>query len=168
MGNYKNLNNEEAIAKLKKLAEDIKVCMFCTELTKAPFSTRPMNLQEVDAAGNLWFISGVDSDKNFEIKQDDKVQLLFAKLSSSEYLNIYGHAHIYTDQSTIEEKWSPMAKAWFKDGKKDPNVSIIRVQPEYVYYWDTKDGMMVSLLKIAVAAVTGKQMDGSIEGKISV
>ena len=29
------------------------------------------------------------------------------------------------------------ANAWF-DGKDDPNVSILRIAPEDVYYWDTK------------------------------
>ena len=53
MGDFKNLNNEEAIAKLKKLAEDIKICMFCTDLTHVPFSTRPMGVQEVDEFGNI-------------------------------------------------------------------------------------------------------------------
>jgi phospholipase/lecithinase/hemolysin len=37
MGDYKNLSSEDAVSKLKKLAEDIRVCMFCTDLTHAPF-----------------------------------------------------------------------------------------------------------------------------------
>lgn len=168
MGDYKNLSSEDAVSKLKKLAEDIRICMFCTDLTHTPFSTRPMSVQEVDESGNIWFLSGADSDKNFEIKQDENVQLLFAKNSSSEYLNVYGKAFIYKDKSTIEDKWSPVAKAWFSKGKDDPNVTVIRVQPEYVYYWDTKSGKMVSLLKIAVGAIIGKPLDDGIEGKLSV
>ncbi len=61
-----------------------------------------------------------------------------------------------------------MAKAWFKDGKDDPKVTVIRVSPEESYYWDTQNGRMISLLKIAVAAVTGKEMDGGVEGKLKV
>lgn len=168
MGDFKNLNNEEAVSKLKKLAEDIRVCMFCTDLSHTPFSTRPMSLQEVDEFGNLWFLSGADSNKNFEIKQDDEVQLLFSKNVSNEYINIYGKAFIYKDKTTIEDKWSPIAKAWFTEGKDDPNLTVIRVQPDYVYYWDTKSGKMVSMLKIAVGAIIGKPLDDGIEGKLSV
>lgn len=168
MGDLKNLSNEEAVAKLKKLAEAIRVCMFCTDLSHAPFSTRPMSVQEVDGSGNLWFLSSSDSNKNFEIRQDETVQLLFANVSDSEYLSIYGKAFIYKDRTTIEEKWSPMAKAWFNEGKDDPNLTVLRVQPEYVYYWDTKNGKMVSMLKIAAAAIIGKTMDGGVEGKLSV
>lgn len=32
MNNTENLNNEEAIDKLKSLVNDIQVCLFCTDL----------------------------------------------------------------------------------------------------------------------------------------
>jgi general stress protein 26 len=168
MGDKINLENKEAIAKIKELAEGAGICMFCTELSKSPFSTRPMALQEVDEYGNLWFLSSSESNKNFEIKSDDKVQLLFSKMSDSHYLSIFGSAYIYKDKDKIEEMWSPIAKAWFKGGKDDPKVTVIRVNPEDTYYWDTKNGKMVSLLKIAVAVVTGKTMDDGLEGKLKV
>ena len=168
MGDKINLGNKEAIAKIKELAEGARIGMFCTDLSNQPFSTRPMAIQEVDEQGNLWFISSADSNKNFEIKADEKVQLLFSKTADSHYLSVFGSAYIYKDQSKIEEIWSPMAKAWFKDGKDDPKVTVIRVSPEESYYWDTQNGRMISLLKIAVAAVTGKEMDGGVEGKLKV
>ena len=83
-------------------------------------------------------------------------------------MNIFGKAFIYKDKNTIEDKWSPIAKAWFNEGKEDPNLTVIRVQPEHTYYWDTKSGKVVSLLKIAVGAVIGKPLDDGIEGKLSV
>lgn len=168
MGELKNLGNEDALAKLKELAEDIRICMFCTELSNVPFSTRPMGLQEVDAEGNLWFLSSADSNKNFEIKENEKVQLIFSKPADAHFMTVFGNAAIYKDRSTIEEMWTPMAKAWFKDGKDDKNVTVIRVSPVTAYYWDTKGGKMVSLLKIALAAVTGIRMDGGKEGKLDV
>ena len=68
MGDKINLASKEAIAKIKELAEDVRVCMFCTELSNSPFTTRPMALQDVDEYGNLWFLSSSESNKNFEIK----------------------------------------------------------------------------------------------------
>jgi len=168
MGDYKNLTDEKALEKLKSLAEDIKICMFCTELTELPIATRPMGVQEVDDKGNIWFISSRKSNKNFEIKEDDRVQLIFSKISSAEYLSVYGNATIYTDQSKIDDLWTPIAKAWFEEGKDDPDVSVIKVAPSDVYYWDTKDGKIITLLKIAAAAITGSKSDGGVQGKISV
>jgi len=164
-----NLNHKEAIQKIKELSESAKICMFCTELDTIPVNTRPMGLQETDDEGNLWFISSDASNKNFEIKEDKRVQLFFMNNSSSQYLSVYGEATIYKDKSTIEDKWSPMANAWF-DGKDDPNVSIIRVEPKDTYYWDTKAGKLVSLFSFVAAAITGKKTDNSdgVEGNANV
>jgi general stress protein 26 len=159
----------ESIKKLKGLAKEIDICMFCTQLDQLPISARPMSANEVDDEGNLWFISNAKSNKNFEIKQDDKVQLFFSKIADSQYLSVFGNATIYTDRSKIEEHWQPMAKAWFQDGKDDADVSIIKVTPSYAYYWDTKDGKAVAFLKWGIGAVTGLKIDdGGVEGKINV
>lgn len=168
MGDIKDLNRQEAIAKLKELAESINICMFCTGLGQAPFATRPMSLQEVDDQGNLWFLSGASSEKNEEIKQDDAVQLIFSKPGSVQFLSVYGKAAIYRDREKIEALWSPIAKAWFNEGKDDPNLTVLQVSPSEAYYWDTKDGKLFTMIKIAVAALTGKEMDGSIQGKMNV
>lgn len=143
--------------------------MFCTELENVPVNSRPMTLQETDDSGNLWFISSDTSNKNFEIKEDRRVQLFFMNNSDSQYLSVYGDASVYKDKTTIEEKWSAMANAWF-DGKDDPNVSIIRVVPKESYYWDTKAGKLVSLLSFVAAAVTGNKTNNSdgVEGNATI
>lgn len=164
-----NLDHHKAIEKLKELSESARICMFCTELEKLPIASRPMSLQETDKEGNLWFISGDNSNKNFEIKEDNKVQLFFMNNSNSEYLSVFGKAFIYKDKTTIEEKWSPLANAWF-DGKEDPNVSIIRVTPDETYYWDTKAGKLVTMISYVGAAISGTKLDNSegVEGEINV
>jgi len=52
-----------------------------------------------------------------------------------------------------------VVKIWFKD----PKLTILKVNPQDGYYWDTKDGKLVSLFKMAVSVITGKELDGSIE-----
>lgn len=166
----KNYYNREAIKKLKELAEDARICMMTTNLDQRPMSSRPMSLQEVDDEGIMWFISGKNSDKNYELRKDSEVQLFFMNNGSSEYLSVFGRAEIYTDQQTIDDKWSEMANAWFEDGKDDPNVSIIGVKPQDVRYWDTKHGKLVDMALMLYAAVTGADTgaDGGNEGKLEI
>ncbi|ASW73642.1 general stress protein [Chryseobacterium piperi] len=164
-----NLTHLEAIKKIQELSTNAKICMFCTDLETLPVTSRPMALQETDDSGNLWFISSETSNKNFEIKEDRRVQLFFMNNGDSQYLSVYGTASVYKDKATIEEKWSAMAKAWF-DGKDDPNVSIIRVEPKETYYWDTKAGKLVSLLSFVASAVTGIKTNNAdgVEGNAKV
>lgn len=168
MSETKNLISKEAVAKLKEMAEDIKMCMFFTELSVRPIPTRPMGVQEVDDHGNLWFLSSKSSNKNFEINHDNEVQLVFAKNSDAHYLSVFGKAYIYTDRGHVEDIWTPTAKAWFEEGKDDPDATVIKVEPTDAYYWDTKYGKLVTLLKIGMGAITGNVDEGGVEGRLKV
>ena len=140
MGDVKDLSNREGIAKMKELAESAKICHFVTALESTPLASRPMATQEVDDEGNFWFLSKESSHKNDEIDEDPEVQLFYSNHGSSEYLTVFG--------------------------KDDPELSIIRVRPVDAYYWDTKTNKLVSLIKIATGAITGKTMDDGVEGEI--
>lgn len=168
MGDVKNLTQQEAVSKVKELAEAADICLFVTNLSTTPLSSRPMSTQEVDEDGNIWFMSRNDSDKNIDIAKDNRVQLFYANNGNSEYLSVYGKAEISMDRNKIEKLWKPIAKAWFTEGKDDPAITLLKVKPIDAYYWDTKNNKMVSLIKIAISAITGKEMDGGIEGTLKV
>ncbi len=168
MGEVKDLAAEPAIKKLKELAEDIRICMFCTKTEEQPFETRPMGTQQVDSDGNFWFFSAAGSHKNYEIKENEQVQLIYSKVADSHYLSVSGRATINRDKKKIDELWDKMAEAWFKEGKEDPSLTLICVKPDSAYYWDTLNGKMITLIKIAISAVSGKQMDGGVEGKLKL
>ncbi|MEJ1240864.1 pyridoxamine 5'-phosphate oxidase family protein [Chryseolinea sp. T2] len=164
----KNLVNEDAIDKFKELVKHESTCLLTTNLTQLPLNTRPMAVQKVCDQGNFWFLSGSDTDKNIEISKDPRVQLFFLNTSNYEFLSVYGEATITRDRAKIDELWTDIAKAWFEKGKDDPRVTVIKVTPIEGYYWDTKSGKLVSLLKIAASAVTGKTLQEGVEGTIAV
>ncbi len=168
MGEVKDLADKQAVEKLKELAEDIRVCMFCTKSPGVLFDTRPMGTQQVDEEGNFWFFSMADSNKNFEIKENEQVQLIYSKASDAHFLSVTGTASITRKREKISELWNKMAEAWFKEGKDDPNLTLICVKPQSAYYWDTLNGKMITLLKIAISAVSGKSMDGGVEGELKL
>jgi len=165
---YAHLQNKEAIEKIQHLVSHNQICLFSTHMNEQPIQTRPMNVRQVDDAGNLWFLSNKESNKNWEIKSDPKVQLFFINTKDYEFLSIYGHAQIFIDRNKVDELWTPIVKTWFQEGKDDPHLSIIRVSPEDAYYWDTKNNKAVSLLKIAASVITGKTMDDGIEGHLEI
>lgn len=169
MSNNLDLNHEEAIDKLKELVAEINVCLFCTDLKTDDGSTcRPMSAINVCDQGNIWFFSEKDSDKNKAINTDKNVQLFFSHPGKSSYLVVNGEAAIILDKEKIEELWTPVAKIWFKEGKDDPNISIIKVTPTTAYYWDTDGNKMINFLKMVASVVTGKNLLNSKEGTITV
>ena len=169
MSNTKDLNHNEAIDKLKSLVDDIKICLFCTDLKTDDGSTcRPMSAIKVCDQGNIWFFSEKDSDKNKAIAADKNVQLFFSHPAKSSYLVVNGEAEIILDKTKIEELWTPVAKIWFKEGKDDPTISIIKVKPSNAYYWDTDGNQMINLLKMIASVATGKNLVTGNEGAITL
>lgn len=167
--NYEDLQGEEARRKIRELSEKADTCFFCTYgTTDGTFITRPMAIQEVDDDGSIWFLSANDSHKNQEISFNSKVDLLFQGSSYSDFLRITGNAVVLEDRSRIKELWNPALKVWFTEGEDDPRISVIRVDPIDGYYWDTKNPKAVTLLKRIAGAITGKTLDDSIEGRVSV
>ena len=163
----KNLQSKEAREKFRKLVNDIKVCMFITNNPESDH-TRPMFTVEVEDDDSLWFFSDKRSLKVEEIEDDKRVHLVYAHPGKESYLDVWGTATINTDKKNIKDKWSPMMKAWFHDGVDDPNICLLKVKPQNLYYWDAENGKMVSILKMVVAAVTGKNVGEDAEGKLSV
>ena len=167
--NEKNLIGQEAIEKIKTIIDKANSCFFCTKIkSNQSFSTRPMSVQEVDDEGNLWFLSAEDSHKNDELSEDPYVQLLFQGSQYSDFLSVYGKASVITDKAKIKALWKPVLKTWFTEGENDPRITVIKVKPDEGYYWDTKHGIMIAMVKRLAGAIVGKTLDDSIEGTIKL
>lgn len=163
---HEPLSGTKAVEQIRAVAKAAHICFFGTFPARSPLTVRPMAVQSVDDAGNLWFLSSRTSHLNRQLAEDPQVQLLFSNPGTSEYLTLQGSAIISDDRRLREEHWTPLAKTWFNGGVDDPDLTVIRVEPRDGYYWDTKHGKTYSFLKMAAGALTGKTIDDSIEGQV--
>lgn len=161
----KHLFNKEAKKKLKELAEDIDIAMMETNLGAKPSHYIPMSTKEVDNEGCIWFLSNKNSDHNAHLNSDKSIQLVYSKPSNMEFMTLYGKAFITTDRAILERYYGKMDDTWF-EGIDDPNLTAIKVIPEDIHYWDTKNGKFVSLLKMGIGAITGEKQDFGEEGDL--
>jgi general stress protein 26 len=167
MGDVKNLADNKAIEKIKELAEG-KMCLLCTRVNDDIIS-RPMSTAQVDDNGDIWFFSPKDSDKNREIRNDNRVHLMYMEAGKQHYLALTATAEIVFDRQKVDELWNKWLNAWFTEGKDDPAISLLKITPRHGHYWDEKDGRLISWVKTTIAAITGtKGLDGSLEGNIDV
>ena len=93
--------------------------------------------------------------------------IILSNVKKDAYFHLTGTAEIVKDDAMVEKLWTAFVKTWF-DGKDDPNLTLIRVDPEHAHYWDTKNGKIVSDLKILFSAVTGASMDDAREGELEI
>ena len=166
MGAEKQLSGREAVEQFKEIVDHQGLCMMVTRVDKHPNHSRPMSVGQVDDQGNFWMLTLSTSDKVEDVKHDPRCYLYFANPGKQEFLSVMGTVEVVNDQKKKEELWSPLAKAWVPGGVEDPQLRALKVTPIEAYYWDTKDGVLVAGVKIAVAVLTGaKTSDGGIEGR---
>jgi general stress protein 26 len=162
-----DLQGGDAIGRIRDIVKESSTCFFCTRVSHGGSDgVRPMGVQQVDEFGNLWFMSAKDSHKNSEIAEDDSVALLFQGSEHSGFMHLTGRASVVQDRAKLDEVWTPLAKVWFTEGKDDPRISLIKVEPQSGYYWDNKHGDMVAGIKMLVGAAIGKTIDDSVHGQI--
>lgn len=65
-------------------------------------------------------------------------------LLNKNYVEITGQATITEDQALIEHLWSPYMNLIF-DGKDDPNIVVLKIQPDTVTLRGTKDTEVISI-----------------------
>src|SRR5690606_30617684 len=82
-------DNLEAIKTVNELIKDIEVAMFTTISSDNKILSRPMQTQEVEFDGELWFLTMKDTDKYQEIAANPHVNLAYAGKS---YVSISGTA----------------------------------------------------------------------------
>jgi len=163
----KDLESKEAIQKLKSLVEDIRFCMYTT-CENGKIESRPMTTLDVDSEGNAWFFTSRQTEIGSETENGESVTLIYSHPGDNTYLSVSGTASIVHDDAKKEELWSPLSKAWFPEGKDDPNLVVLKVTTEEAAYWDSPSSKMVVFFSMVKAAVTGHQSDPGDHGKLDL
>ncbi len=120
---------------------------------------RPMAVADVAADGTLWFITGVDSTKVLEIRDDSRAMLTLQ--SARQYVTINGHFELVADRAKVDELWKEPYRLWF-DGKGDPELVLLRFTPFDAEYWDNS-GMhgVKHAFEAATAYLHGQKLEPS-------
>ncbi|MBK8581914.1 MAG: pyridoxamine 5'-phosphate oxidase family protein [Flavobacteriales bacterium] len=167
MGAQKRLSGQEAVEQFKEVVDHQGLCMMVTRVDEHPSHSRPMSVGQVDDQGNFWMLTLAGTHKMDDIQRDPRCYLYFINPGKQEFLSVMGTVEVLNDQQKKEELWSPFAKAWVPGGVEDPDLRALKVTPVDGYYWDTKAGVLVAGMKIAVAALTGaRTSDGGVEGRV--
>ena len=161
-------NQTEGLKKLIEKIKDIKTAMFVTADQDGTLRSRPMRQQTIDDDGTIWFFTRQPSGKTEEIKQDAHVNLSYAEPADQKFVSVSGTASLSKDRAKIDELWDPSVKAWFPEGKEDPELTVLKVTPTKGEYWDSSSNVMVHLFGLAKALATGKSYEPGDNQKINV
>jgi general stress protein 26 len=147
-------DRERDIAKLRELAKGLHVAMLTTRGEDGRLFSRPLGVQELEFDGDVWFATALDSEKVREVEANPEVNVAFASKDNGTYISISGAARVVRDRAEIERHRTPGMGIYFKDGKDDPNLCLIRVEAHSAEYWDGPGSMAGKALHFLLTAVT--------------
>ncbi|MER1997965.1 MAG: pyridoxamine 5'-phosphate oxidase family protein [Arthrobacter sp.] len=146
--------HQEGVDRVVKILEHAKIGNLTTVDLQGNLVSRPLELQETDSDGNLWFFTQDPSPKADEIRANPNVNVSVEDKEG--YLSVSGRAEISHDQEKIQELWKASAAAWFEQGREDPSIALIKVNSETAEYWVSDEPKIASIFKIGKSAVTGQ------------
>jgi len=160
-------SREESIKKVNDLIKEVEIAMLTT-IDGGTLRSRPMQTQEAEFDGELWFFTNSDTHKTDEIETDNRVNVSYASPAANTYVSVSGAASIVKDKEKIEELWNPILKAWFPKGLDDPTLCLLKVSVEQAEYWDATSSTIVQIVGFVKALVTGERADGGDHGKVNL
>lgn len=99
--------------------------------------SQPMTAQllhEDDERGPIWFFTSKDTDWLKKLPVHQRAVFHFSSKGHDLFASVHGELAIDNNRSVIEKLWNPFVAAWF-EGKDDPNLQLIRLDPEHAQIW---------------------------------
>ncbi|KSU49374.1 MULTISPECIES: pyridoxamine 5'-phosphate oxidase family protein [Exiguobacterium] len=154
--------NQEAVETVKKLIDKIETAMLTTISTEGLVS-RPMQTQDIEFDGDLWFLTSKETDKYQELLKNPSVNVAYVDKS---YVSIRGTAELVEDIERKKELWSPRYEAYLGTTYEDPKVVLIKVNTEAAEYWET--GNTTKSVKQVLKKVVGKDDENEINKTVDL
>jgi general stress protein 26 len=99
--------------------------------------TRPMTAQLEGHHGPIWFFTTKDNKLVQAVQHDehDRAIATFASKGHDLFATVHGRLSIDTDPAVIDRLWNRFVAAWFEGGKSDPNLCLLRLDPDSAEIW---------------------------------
>jgi len=144
--------------KLCELLTKFRTAMLVTRSSGDELRTVPKAVVHIEPSGRTWFITARDSGKAHDLETDPRVQLIFSD-DSANFLTMTGRGSLCAERAKIDEMWKEPFKLWFPEGREDPNIVLIAVEPVRAEFWDNSGFRKLQYLwEAARAYVSGDQL----------
>ena len=140
--------------RLQKLIHGFHTAMLVTRTKDGGLRSRPLAIADKRDDGALYFSTAIESTKVQELDGDPHVNVTMQ--DGHRFVSLSGMARIVNDRALVDQLWSEGWKIWFPQGKNDPSLRILIVEPTEAAYWDASGVQGLKyLFEMARAYVTG-------------
>jgi general stress protein 26 len=128
----------------KKLESDRVVMLGLADVDGG--HSQPMTAQVDDEGrGPVWFFSARDTDFVRQLGRGGRATAHFAAKDHELFGSLDGRLEPSNDRAAIDRLWNPFIAAWYPGGKDDPNLQLLRMDPERVQVWLNDSGVLAGV-----------------------
>lgn len=107
---------------------------------------QPMTAQtEQEGRGPIYIFSAKDTDLVRQLGQTKPSTVHFVDKGHHLFANLIGRLTADNDRATIERLWNPFVAAWYKGGKDDPNLQLLRFDAEDLQIWLNENSIFAGI-----------------------
>lgn len=96
---------------------------------------RPMTAQVEDDRSPIWFFTARDTGIVQNLQRGSRAAATFASKGHDLFATMHGSLHLDNDRAVIDRLWNPFVAAWYKGGKDDPKLALLRFDAEHAEIW---------------------------------
>lgn len=137
--------------------------------------TRPMTAQ-VDLAdgadkedgGPIYFFASRNEGVGQDLREGARAVATFVSKGHGLFAHLHGTLHASDDRAVIDRLWNPIVASWYKDGKDDPNLVLIRFDASRADLWESTPGatLKAAVLKWAFDTDPGREQQRQHQAEV--
>ena len=107
--------------------------------------TRPMTAQLRGSEGPIWFFTSRDNTLVQNLRPAGRAIGTFASKDHDLFASVHGRLSLDNDPDLIDELWNPFVAAWYEEGRDDPELALLRFDPDRAEIWENENGLFAGL-----------------------
>ena len=129
-------NEDQLEAKLwKALQKDMTVMLGLAGVEEGHSQPMTAQFDNERPEGPIWFFTAKDTDLVRSLGDSHRAVAHFASKGHDIFASIHGELTLDNDRQRVEQLWNRFVAAWYPGGKDDPNLQLIRLDPEHAQIW---------------------------------
>lgn len=128
----------------KALKDDMTVMLSLSGVEEG--HSRPMTAQ-IDAGrpGPLWFFTTRETVLVKAMGTSHRAVAHFVSKGHELFAAIHGELTLDEDRANVDRLWNRFVAAWYEGGKEDPQLQLLRLDPEYAQIWLNEHSMFTGV-----------------------
>ncbi len=122
---------------------------------------RPMTAQIEGEHGPIWFFTARDNAIVQKLASGSRVIATFTSKGHDLFATVHGGLHLDNDRAVIDRLWNRFVAAWYEGGKDDPQLALLRLDPERAEIWRDASSMFAGI-KLLLGADPKKEYKNKV------